>query len=38
MKQIKKTVAAAEDMNESVKRYLDTNADNIFDRLAQEKK
>lgn len=38
MKQIKSTLAAGQDMNEGVKSYLGTNADNIFDRLVQEKK
>lgn len=38
MKQLKDTLSAARDMNEDVKRHLGVNADNIFDRLVQEKK
>jgi LPP20 lipoprotein len=38
MKQVKDTVSAARDMNTDVRRYLENNADNIFDRVSQEKK
>ena len=38
MKQVKSTVATAQDMNDDVRRYLDNNADNIFDRVTKEKK
>lgn len=38
MKQVKSTVATAQDMNEDVRRYLENNADNIFDRVTKEKK
>lgn len=37
-KQVKDTLATTRDMNDNVRRYLQTNADNIFDRVAQEKK
>jgi hypothetical protein len=38
MNQVKGTFAAAKDMNADVKRYMESNADNLFDRLSQEKK
>jgi len=38
LKQVKGTVSAAQDMNTDVRRYLENNADNIFDRVSQEKK
>ncbi len=38
MKQVKGTVSAAQDMNADMRRYLENNADNIFDRVTQEKK
>ena len=38
IKQVKDTTAATRDMNDDVRRYLQTNADNIFDRVAREKK
>jgi len=38
MKQVKGTVSAAHDMNTDMRRYLESNADNIFDRVSQEKK
>lgn len=38
VKQVKDTVGATREMNDDVRRYVQTNADNIFDRVAQEKK
>lgn len=38
IKQVKETLAAGGDMNQDVRRYLQTNADNIFDRVSAEKK
>lgn len=38
MKMLKDTVAARQDMNENAQRYIQTNADNIFDRVSKEKK
>jgi hypothetical protein len=38
MKQVKSTLAGTQDMNEDLKRYIETSADNIFDRIAKEKK
>lgn len=38
MKQVKNTLSTAKDMNEDMRRYLESNADNIFDRVTQEKK
>lgn len=38
MNQVKGTLAGVQDMNVDLKRYLETNADNIFDRVAKEKK
>jgi len=38
MKQVKTTLATSQDMNAAVRRYVESNADNIFDRLDQEKK
>jgi hypothetical protein len=35
---IKNTVAAAREMNENLRRYVQGHADNVFDRLSQEKK
>jgi len=37
MKQVKGTVSAAQDMNADMRRYLENNADNIFDRVTKEK-
>ena len=37
MKQVKSTLAGTQDMNENLKRYIETSADNIFDRVAKEK-
>jgi hypothetical protein len=37
MKQVKSTVAGAQDMNGDVRQYVESNADNIFDRLTKEK-
>ena len=38
MKQVKSTLAGTEGMNDDLKRYIETSADNIFDRVAKEKK
>jgi len=38
MKQVKSIVSAAQDMNGDVRHYVESNADNIFDRLTKEKK
>jgi hypothetical protein len=38
IKALKDTVAARHDMNENVQRYIQNNADNIFDRVSKEKK
>ena len=38
MKQVKNTMAGVNDMNPELKRYIETSADNIFDRVAKEKK
>lgn len=38
MEHVKRTVAGVKDMNSDLKRYIGTSADNIFDRVAQEKK
>jgi hypothetical protein len=38
MKQVKSTMAGVNDMNADLKRYIETTADNIFDRVAKEKK
>lgn len=38
MKQVKSTVAGAQEMNDNLKRYIETSADNIFDRVAKERK
>lgn len=38
MKQVKSTLAGTQDMNDNLKRYIETSADNIFDRVAKEKK
>lgn len=38
MKQVKETLAGTQDMNEDLRRYIDTRADNIFDRVAKENK
>lgn len=38
MKHVKSTLAGTQDMNADLKRYLETSADNIFDRVAKEKK
>ena len=37
MKYVKNTIAEAMDVNADVKRYIETTADNIFDRVAREK-
>ena len=37
MKQVKSTVAGTQNMNDDLKRYIETRADNIFDRVAKEK-
>ena len=38
MKHVKSTLAGTQDMNEDLKRYIETSADNIFDRVAKENK
>jgi hypothetical protein len=38
MEHVKRTVAGVKDMNPDLKHYIGTSADNIFDRVAQEKK
>lgn len=38
MRQLKTTLGAAQEMNEDVRRYIQSNADNIFDRVSKEKK
>jgi hypothetical protein len=38
MKQVKSTLAETQDMNADLKRYIESSADNIFDRVANEKK
>jgi hypothetical protein len=37
MNSVKATLATARDMNQDARRYLDSNADNLFDRFVQEK-
>jgi hypothetical protein len=38
MNHVKSTLAGVKDMNADLKRYIETSADNIFDRVAKEKK
>lgn len=38
MKQVKSTMAGVNDMNPDLKRYIENSAENIFDRVAKEKK
>jgi hypothetical protein len=38
MNHVKSTMAGVSDMNVDLKRYIETSADNIFDRVAKEKK
>lgn len=38
MKQVKNTLQGVQDMNSDLKLYIETQADNIFDRVAKEKK
>jgi hypothetical protein len=38
MKQVKSTLAGAQEMNDDLRRYIESRADNIFDRVAKEKK
>jgi len=38
MKRVKSTMAGVNDMNADLKHYIDTSAENIFDRVAKEKK
>jgi hypothetical protein len=38
MQHVKRTMAGVNDMNVDLKRYIETSADNIFDRIAKEKK
>ncbi len=35
--QVKATLAGANDMNEDLRRYIDNNAENVFDKLSREK-
>ncbi len=37
MKQVKGTVGATQEMNDNVRRYVESNADNIFDKVSKEK-
>ncbi len=37
MKQVKNTIGTAQDMNDNVRRYVESNADNIFDKISKEK-
>ncbi len=37
MKQVKSTLATSQDMNAELRRYVESNADNVFDRVNQEK-
>ncbi|UCH53904.1 MAG: hypothetical protein JSW09_03695 [Pseudomonadota bacterium] len=38
LKHVKNTMAGSREMNEDVKRFVAKNADNIFDRMSQEKR
>lgn len=38
MKHVKSTLAGTQNMNDDLKRYIETSADNIFDRVAKENK
>ena len=38
MKQVKSTLAGTHDMNDDLRRYIESSADNIFDRVAKENK
>jgi hypothetical protein len=38
MQHVKSTMAGVNEMNADLKRYIETSADNIFDRIAKEKK
>lgn len=38
MNHVKSTLAGVNDMNEDLRRYIDSRGNNIFDRIAQEKK
>lgn len=38
MKHVKSTLAGTQEMNDDLRRYIETSADNIFDRVAKEKK
>jgi hypothetical protein len=38
MKHIKSTLQAVDQMNDDLKRYIDDNGDNIFDRVAKERR
>ena len=37
MKQVKSTLAGTQDMNNDLRRYIESSADNIFDRVVKEK-
>lgn len=38
MNHVKSTLAGTQDMNDDLKRYIESSADNIFDRVTKEKK
>ena len=38
MKHVKSTLAGTQNMNDDLRRYIETSADNIFDRVSKEKK
>jgi len=38
MKHVKDTIAGVNDMNPELKRYIETSAENVFDRISQDKK
>lgn len=38
MKHVKSTIAGVNEMNTDLKQYIETSAENIFDRIAKEKK
>jgi hypothetical protein len=38
MSHVKSTLAGTQEMNDDLRRYIETRADNIFDRVAKEKK
>jgi hypothetical protein len=38
LKQVKATTQGAKEMNEDLRRYIDRNAENIFDKVSQGSK